>query len=143
MGPFKKVPFAPPSRETVERLKRSAVDRGINFDRDVAPRLFRHPGELFINATYQVIREQVGALVHLSIKSLDPSRDHSWRDYQWIKNALVGAEHEGVQLYPAESRLVDMADQYHLWVAADPRYRFPFGFATGRATSEEHSAGRE
>jgi hypothetical protein len=33
-----------------------------------------------------------------------------------------------VELFPAESRLVDTANQYHLWVMADAEYRFPFGY---------------
>lgn len=34
---------------------------------------------------------------------------------------------EGVELYPAESRKADSANQYHLWVLSEP-IQFPFGF---------------
>jgi hypothetical protein len=34
---------------------------------------------------------------------------------------------EAVELYPAESRRVDSANQYHVW--AFPGQRLPFGFA--------------
>ena len=67
-------------------------------------------------------------MIHLSIKRIDKQPIHDWRDLQEIKNALVGPEHEAVELYPAESRVVDSANQYHLWVLADPAERFPFGF---------------
>ena len=41
---------------------------------------------------------------------------------------------EAVELYPAESRLVDNANQWHLWCVTG--FRFPFGFAE-RLVSEE------
>ncbi len=54
--------------------------------------------------------------------------EHDWRDFQRIKNELVGPEAEGVELYPAESQLADSANQYHLWVFDGSGFRFPFGF---------------
>lgn len=75
------------------------------------------------------------AMAHLSIKRLDKAPIRDWRDLQRIKNELVGPECEGVELYPAESRLVDMANQYHLWVFTDPEYKIPFGF-DGRWVSD-------
>ncbi len=53
---------------------------------------------------------------------------HDWRHLQKIKNDLVGKENEGVELYPAESRLVDTSNQYHLFVLQDPEMKFPIGF---------------
>ncbi len=67
-------------------------------------------------------------ILHLSIKRLDKEAIHDWRKMQEIKNTLVGPEHEGIELYPAESRLVDSANQYHLWVFDDPEFRLPIGF---------------
>jgi hypothetical protein len=67
-----------------------------------------------------------GAMVHLSIKRNDKAPIHDWRDLQRIKNELVGPDAEAVELYPAEERLVDTANQYHLWCF--PGFRFPFGF---------------
>jgi len=135
MTPFRRAKMARPDEETVDRLRRRALEQGLNFDLDVAPRLFDHPGELFVNDRYEVIRERVGPLWHLSIKPLGRAQ-RSWHEYQQIKNELVGAEHEGVELFPAEGRLVDTADQYHLWVVADPAYRFPFGYETSRVVTE-------
>lgn len=70
-----------------------------------------------------------GRILHLSIKRVDRGpivRD--WRIIQRIKNEIVGEECEAVEIYPAESRLVDEANQYHLWAVPEPGYRFPFGF---------------
>jgi hypothetical protein len=72
------------------------------------------------------------AMWHLSIKRKDkaPLDENRWRILQQIKNDLVGAENEAVELYPAESRLVDTANQIHLFVLRDSTIRFPFGFQT-------------
>lgn len=87
-------------------------------------------GSLVENHRYQVIvREHpdgpFGPYVHLTIRSRDGSTRHDWRDFQRLKNELVGEETEAVELYPAESRLVDTANHYHLWVFRT--YRFPLG----------------
>lgn len=88
--------------------------------------------EVFTNDRYQVIRRfdhgnGTQTMIHLSIKRLDKEPIHDWRDLQVIKNDLAGPETEAVELYPAESRLVDAANQFHLWCF--PGFRFPFGFA--------------
>jgi hypothetical protein len=87
--------------------------------------------EYWINDLYQVqVRRFDGKIpcVHLNIRRRDGRvilRD--WRHFQNIKNELVGPECEAIELYPAESRLSDTANKYHLWCVADPTYRFPFG----------------
>lgn len=73
----------------------------------------------------------------LSIRRNDRQAKTDWRHMQWIKNQLVGEENEGVEIYPAESRLVDGSNQYHLWVFEDASFRFPFGFTDGRQVAEK------
>jgi hypothetical protein len=63
--------------------------------------------------TYDEAGEPV--TIHLSIRNQDRSTRHDWRDFQRIKNQLAGPEWEAVEIYPAESRLIDMANQYHLF----------------------------
>lgn len=94
-------------------------------------------GETYLNDTYQVVivdakvlAEDFPPMWHLSIKRLDKGPIHDWRDLQKIKNELVGAENEGMELYPAESRLVDSANQYHLFVFKSADIRCPFGFTS-------------
>ena len=72
--------------------------------------------------------EKYPLTVYLKIRDNDWSARHDWRDFQEIKNDLVGRECEGVELYPAESRKVDGANQFHIWVINDEQFRFPFGF---------------
>lgn len=93
--------------------------------------------KVFINDKYQVNVRSMENMTHLSIKRLDKQPIHDWRELQEIKNQLVGPEHEGVELYPAESRLVDSANQFHIWVVKDKSYRFPFGFQGGRFVVSE------
>lgn len=52
----------------------------------------------------------------------------SWRHLQTIKNTIVGPEREAVEIFPAESRLVDTTDQYHLWCLPEGR-KVPYGYA--------------
>ena len=84
--------------------------------------------------------EGMGVIVHLSIKTHDNSHVTDWRDKQKIKNQLVGPECEGVELYPAESRLMDTANQFHIWCFADTKFRQPFGLGL-RSTSEFEGEG--
>lgn len=95
-------------------------------------------GEVWINDVYQVLKRPAQkGVVWLSIKRLDKEVCHDWRDFQAIKNQLIGPECEGLEVYPAESRLIDAANQYHLWVFTDPTYRLPFGFDMGRTVLQE------
>ena len=91
--------------------------------------------ELYISNEYQVavFREVTPPpgwpeMVHLSIKRRDRSPIRDWRELQEVKNAILGPECEAVELYPAESRRVDSANQYHLWAFSNPSVAWPFGF---------------
>lgn len=96
---------------------------------------------VFINNLYQVTYREVEApafsggdsesvplLAWLCIRRRDSSPVHDWRHLQNIKNDLCGSEREALELYPAESRLVDTANQYHLWVLP-LGLSAPFGYA--------------
>lgn len=102
--------------------------------------------ETYINDTYQVkvykelyqmpyadykkFSDKVGnSIIWLSIKRHDKEPIHDWRHMMEIKNQIVGEEFEAVELYPKKSRMVDTANQYHLWVMKHGM--FPFGFITG------------
>ena len=78
----------------------------------------------------------------LSIERRDGAAVQDWRDLQAIKNQLCGSEYEAIELYPAESRVVDTLNVFHLFVLlshedrASPR--FPIGWTTGdRQTDPE------
>lgn len=63
---------------------------------------------------------------YISLKRLDRHAIRDWRHLQSIKNELVGSEREAVELFPAESRLMDESNQYHLWVLPEDT-PWPFG----------------
>ena len=91
--------------------------------------------KVYVNDTYQVNisdqppwNEMGCAMLHLSIKRLDKGTVRDWRHMQQIKNELVGPDHEAFELYPNENRLVDTANQYHLWCFAAPDMGLPIGF---------------
>lgn len=103
-------------------------------------------GEMFVNDVYQVHRRGpmmthplMPLVFHLSIKRHDKEPCRDWRDFQQIKNELVGPEHEGVEVFPAESRLVDMANQYHLWVFAYAGMQVPVGWQKRMVWDEVHA----
>lgn len=99
--------------------------------------------EIWINSKYQVnirryLAESGLMVAHLSIKRRDKMRvgPEKYRDFMRIKDELIGPECEAIELYPARSREVDTANQYHLFAATDPAYRFPVGFSQGIRSGE-------
>jgi hypothetical protein len=83
------------------------------------------PDEVWFNDTYNVtvrrfhkdpvFSSRSGGMVQIGICSFDGTARHDWRDFQAIKNQLAGEECEALELYPAESRLLDPSNYYTLW----------------------------
>jgi hypothetical protein len=108
-------------------------------DREAALKLMAEDlarSQLWRNDLYQVEVREMTALMddqpvqwlHLNIRRCDGYPGRDWRHFQQIKNELVGPECEAIELYPAESRLVDTSNKYHLWACKQPGFRFPVGF---------------
>lgn len=72
-------------------------------------------GEVWMNHLYAVNVFRKGDSVLIGICSVDGEARHDWRDFQRIKNDVVGEEWEAVELYPAESRLIDPSNYFYLW----------------------------
>jgi hypothetical protein len=85
--------------------------------------------EMWRNDRYvaTVVRRPDNSVEELSVRRDDRRAIHDWRDLQRIKSEIAGPEVEAVELYPAESRLMDTANQFYLW-CLPPGERFPFGF---------------
>ena len=121
------------SAEKIESIKtvlgREPVD-GEDFDKEV-----------WLNDKYvvHVRRDDDGFVMSLSIRRADRGWPRDWRDFQRIKNEIAGPEIEAVELYPAESRLVDTANQFWLW-CAPPGESLPIGFTEGRITTDSEDA---
>ena len=86
-----------------------------------------------------------GTTVCLTIRTHDHQPRHDWRELQRIKNELMGKSVEAVEVYPAEERLVDNSNYYHLFcfpqLATEDGW-LPFGF-TERLVTEGGSAGQK
>ncbi len=98
---------------------------------EFVPQDARKPEKLYQNSRYWVFwltTPLAGGhtIVELVIRNKDQSAKHDWREFQRIKNELLGPEEEAVELYPAESRLTDTKNEFHLWCIRG--MRFPFGW---------------
>lgn len=93
----------------------------------------------FVNSRYQVsisaVPSAFGEMLWLAIINRDRSCRRDWRDFQRIKNELVGPEREAIELYPAESRLVDTNNQFHLFVFPEGAM-IPLGYAARDVADE-------
>ena len=104
---------------------------------------------VWVNSRYQVMVyfpdpniPDAPRMAHLSIKRHDREPIRDWRDLQRIKNELCGTSAEACELFPAEDRLADTANQYHLW-CLEPGVQFPWGFNVGRVTDDTPEAKAE
>lgn len=70
----------------------------------------------FENDIYKVTLSQAYPY-RISIRRHDNAPCHNWRDFQEIKNQLLCPDHNMVEVYPSESRLLDTDNVYHLWSA--------------------------
>jgi hypothetical protein len=68
-------------------------------------------------------------VVHIAIQKRGMGRMgvDRWDVFMEIKNQIIGKNCEAVEIYPAEDRLRNRANMYHLWGFADPDFRLPFG----------------
>jgi len=154
MTPFKEVKNYMTRKEF--SAKRRAAAKAFGLPNPTAKELRKYyamdilGSRVFVNDVYQVMRydtlqtmphseeewpsaaQRIGdSLIWLSIRRLDRKPIHDWRDLQEIKNLVVGPEHEAMEIYPKESRVMDTANQYHLWVLKDPNDTIPIGWPIG------------
>lgn len=78
-----------------------------------------------------------GPFCIISIVAHDQTARHDFREFQQLKNHLVGAEWEGIELYPAESRLQDPSNCFYLFCV--PSGVIPWG-GTERIVSNPKDA---
>lgn len=95
--------------------------------------------DAYENDLYHVDVNYEPPYAHLAIRRHDGKPCKEWLHFQQIKNEIVGTENEAMELFPAESRLVDSTEQYHLWVHTDPNFRFPMGFGRRYVLSDPAS----
>jgi hypothetical protein len=102
-------------------------------------------GLFYTNSHYLVfVREMVSQYpdklpngLHLSMRTRENDTRHDWREMQRVKTELAGPTWEGLEIYPAEDRIVDTANQYHLWCFP---FTFDIGFQSGLVKTSEEAA---
>jgi hypothetical protein len=94
--------------------------------------------QTWCNDTYGgvVARPADGSARRISLRRLDWKPITDWRDKQAIKNQLAGPEVEAVEIYPAESRVTDKENFFHLW-CLPPYQQIPLGFDEGGREARE------
>lgn len=102
-------------------------NRDYHKDHPQAPAGLKH---CYLNGIYSVqwfeVETEWGQVVHLMVRRHDEGPIREWTHMQRIKNELVGPERVAVEVYPAQSEVVDQANMYHLWVLPEG-FRLPFG----------------
>jgi hypothetical protein len=73
--------------------------------------------QVLLKGNHYLIQSDLEGTIHLSVR-IDMGKTYlrDWRDFQTIKNELVGEEYQAIEIYPQESRLNDMVNVFHLWV---------------------------
>ena len=139
--PLQRATRVPVTPERLAAYRREAEAMG--KDPDDVERVLLAPAEILQNDIYQVAitRAEDGTVEHLSIKRLDRGPDIPWRDLQRMKNEAAGEDVEAIEIFPAEDRLVDTANQRWLW-CFPPGFTIPRGFNDGRHVSGPEDAAR-
>lgn len=111
LQPFTKIENAAGAPQVV------GITMQMNVHPGAAPGAYPPDRERWENDEYSVwLNRKYPLGCHLAIRRKDLQPAHDWRDLQAIKTALVGAEYEALELYPAESRVMDVANEAHLYV---------------------------
>lgn len=141
-GPTRPRAWEPMRRSTPYRsaaAKQALIDEGMDPEMGLLD-------EQWKNDRYVVsVRRhpEEGYVIEISIRRVDRGYARDWRDFQRIKNEVAGPEIEAIELFPAESRLFDTANQYWLW-CFPPGEQCPCGWperhVTGSAAAERFGA---
>lgn len=95
----------------------------------IGSRWFGELDRAYSNGKYAVMVRTIdtewGKVDHACIRNTG-STDITWREKQKIKNELFGKERVAIEVFPAESDLVDQANMYHIWVLP-AGFKLPFG----------------
>ena len=123
-------------------IQKEYAKLGYNISKGKAKKIYRgNPrNEKWLNNLYSVTigRAKFGGddILEFIIARRDQSHIHDWRHFQQIKNDIAGDEAEAIEIYPAESRLLDQANTFWLYVFPAELIKqkgyIPFGFADAR-----------
>ena len=136
LGPFRLIPL-PKTAEVV------GVTVHVNLPPGVKPGGHRTDRDRYENDEYIVFVDKYAQTMtkglkvwELSILRHDGQPARDWRDLQEIKTTLVGAEYEAMEMFPAESRVIDVANETHLFAVMTDKLE-PVTFHVGRTGRRE------
>ena len=126
-------------------IQKEMLKLGEKVTKGQAKKIFRESmkGEKWLNNLYSVTVKKVKLgkddILEFSIARRDQSHIHDWRHLQQIKNDIAGNEAEGIELFPAESRLLDQANTFWLYVIPAKLVKqngyLPFGYTDARSVN--------
>lgn len=120
----------PAQRPVVSTSKDSMTFQSYGVIQATGQRVAFYSNRIYACAVYPPDSNGVG---HVSVQRKDRAPARDWRELQQIKNDIFGAERVAVEIYPAESNLVDITNTTHLWVLPEGQ---DLGFGMkGRVTS--------
>jgi len=145
MQPFKHLgKVGMKSKKEIQYWRQQFKEAGVDSTYDQLKKMFEveAEAEVYANDTYTVTKADAAqaqmvhvdadtgwpAMWYLSVKRNDQEVIWDWRELQEIKNLICGEDNEGMQLFPAEERVVDTANQYHLFVIKQAKLFIPLGF---------------
>ena len=127
-------------------VQKEMIKLGENITKGKAKKILRDSikGEKWLNDLYSVTVKKTkfyeDDILEFVIARRDQSHVHDWRHYQQIKNDIAGEEAEAIELYPAESRLLDQANTFWLYVFPPELIKrkgyLPYGFHGARNVDE-------
>lgn len=101
--------------------------RGVQSDYPTRMQLKRACLNLVYSVQFFERTSSWGQIDHLIIRRHDGAAEpFPWAELQRIKDELLGSERVAVEVFPAQSQLVDDAHCRHLWVLPDA-FALPFG----------------
>lgn len=85
-------------------------------------RVYRQENEYVVMV--RDLETEWGTVRHACMRNAD-STDIPWAEKQRIKNELFGNESTAIEVFPAETQLVDEAFMYHIWILPEG-FKMPF-----------------
>jgi hypothetical protein len=140
--------------EYFEWHKNVIIEQGLKLPEEDQERLaeesyqYQKRSEKWENSKYKVTFDRQCDHVHpnwpeglacwyISFSMKDGGHLIDWREIQEMKNQVVGEEHEAVMLFPKDSRCMDTANQFHLYIIGDKGQEFPVGWQCQKAVTDE------
>ena len=144
-----------PINERINYFKKVSKEFGVIITHQEAKHMYenslkgeKYQNDIYIVDVYRGVdaddmvhnKEWLGKSTYIAIKRIDKDICNDWRHFQQIKNELVGEDIEALQIYPAEQRLIDTANQY--WLFCLPKgLKVPFGFTERNVDYTERKGG--